>query len=171
MIAAAHPISAIVFTIFFVNSRHLLLSAALAPYFQNQTTKQNIITGALLTDETFGVAITNALNKKHLNYKWMLGLNLTAYLNWALANVAGGFFGQWISSPEKYGLDFALPAMFIGLLILQMTSQKKYFVNIIVGISAMGIVILSSYIFPGSAGVIIATIVASTIGMVIQKWK
>ena len=61
--------------------------------------------------------------------------------------------------------------MFIGLLILQMTSQKKYFVNIIVGLSAMGIVILSSYIFPGSAGVIIATIVASTIGMVIQKWK
>ena len=92
MIAAAHPISAIVFTIFFVNSRHLLLSAALAPYFQNQTTKQNIITGALLTDETFGVAITNALNKKHLNYKWMLGLNLTAYLNWALSECCWRIF-------------------------------------------------------------------------------
>lgn len=171
MIAAAHPISAIVFTIFFVNSRHLLLSAALAPYFRLQTTKQNIVTGALLTDETFGVAITHALNKKRLSYKWMLGLNITAYLNWGLANVAGGFFGQWISSPEKYGLDFALPAMFIGLLILQMMSQKKYFVHILVGFSAIGIVIISSFIFPGSAGVIIATIFASTIGMVIEKWK
>ncbi len=171
MIAAAHPISAIVFTIFFVNSRHLLLSAALAPYFKNQTMKQNIITGALLTDETFGVAITNALNKKQLNYKWMLGLNIAAYSNWVLANIAGGFLGQWISNPEKYGLDFALPAMFIGLLILQIMSQKKYFVNIMVGISAIGIIIISSFLFPGSAGVIIATIVASTIGMVIEKWK
>ena len=59
-----------------------------------------------------------------------------------LANIAGGFFGQWISNPEKYGLDFALPAMFIGLLILQITSQKKYFVNIMVGISAIGIIII-----------------------------
>lgn len=171
MISAAHPISAIVFTIFFVNSRHLLLSAALAPYFRNQTMKQNIMTGALLTDETFGVAITNAMNKKQLHYKWMLGLNITAYVNWALANIAGGFLGQWIATPEKYGLDFALPAMFIGLLILQVTSQQKYFVHIMVGISAIGFVILSSFIFPGSAGVIIATIVASTIGMVIEKWK
>ena len=171
MVAAAHPVSAIVFTIFFVNSRHLLLSAALAPYFQNQTTNQNIITGALLTDETFGVAMTHALNKKQLNYNWMLGLNITAYLNWVLANIAGGFFGQWIGSPEKYGLDFALPAMFIGLLILQITSQKKYIVNILVAVSAIGSVIVSSFIIPGSAGVIIATIVASTVGMVIEKWR
>lgn len=171
MIAAAHPISAIVFTIFFVNSRHLLLSASLAPYFQNQTIKQNIMTGTLLTDETFGVAITKALNTKHLSFKWMLGLNMAAYLNWIIANIAGGFLGQWIANPEKYGLDFALPAMFIGLLILQVMSQNQYFVPIMVGISAIGVVIISSYIFPGSAGVIIATIVASTIGMVIEKWK
>lgn len=171
MISAAHPISAIIFTIFFVNSRHLLMSAALSPYFQNQTMKKNIITGALLTDETFGVAITNALNKKRLDFKWMLGLNIAAYLNWAIANIVGGLLGQWISTPEKYGLDFALPAMFIGLLVLQIMSQKKYFVNIMVGLSAIGIIVLSSFLFPGSTGVILATIVASTIGMVIEKWK
>lgn len=171
MIAAAHPVSAIVFTIFFVNSRHLLMSAALSPYFQKQTMRQNIMIGALLTDETFGVAITNALNKKQLNFKWMLGLNIAAYLNWAIANIAGGLLGQWISDPEKYGLDFALPAMFIGLIILQLMSQKTYFLNIMVGLSAIGIIILSSFLFPGSAGVILATIIASTIGMVIEKWR
>lgn len=34
MIAAASPILSIIVTIFFVNARHLLLSAALAPYFK-----------------------------------------------------------------------------------------------------------------------------------------
>lgn len=171
MIAAAHPISAIIFTIFFVNSRHLLLSAAISPYFKNQSVKHNIITGALLTDETFGVAITHAFSKKRINYKWMLGLNITAYLNWLLANIVGGIFGQWISTPEKYGLDFALPAMFIGLLILQVFSQKKYLIDLIVGLSSVSAVVISSYMFPSSAGIIIATIVASTIGLVIEKWK
>lgn len=33
MYAAGAPASAIIFTVFFVNLRHLLMSAALAPYF------------------------------------------------------------------------------------------------------------------------------------------
>ncbi|MGE7603585.1 AzlC family ABC transporter permease [Peribacillus sp. NPDC097675] len=171
MIAASHPVSAIVFTIFFINSRHVLLSAALAPYFQYQTTKQNLLTGALLTDETFAVAINHAQLKKTVDFKWMLGLNVTAYLNWFIANMAGGFFGQWIPTPEKYGMDFALPAMFIGLLVLQILSQKKYFFDIVVAVTAIFIVVLASFVFSGSTGVIIATILASTIGMVIERWK
>ncbi|MFJ7638108.1 AzlC family ABC transporter permease [Peribacillus sp. NPDC097206] len=171
MIAASHPISAIVFTIFFINSRHLLLSAALAPYFRHQTTKQNILTGALLTDETFGVAINHAQLNRAINFKWMLGLNVAAYFNWFVANMAGGFLGQWIPNPEKYGMDFALPAMFIGLLVLQILRHKKYFLDCLVALSAIIIVVASSFVFSGSTGVIVATILASTIGVVIERWK
>ncbi|MEY9867519.1 4-azaleucine resistance transporter AzlC [Peribacillus sp. B2I2] len=171
MIAASHPVSAIIFTIFFVNSRHLLLSAALTPYFRHQSFKQSLITGALLTDETFGVAVTTAQKKKQLDFKWMLGLNLAAYLNWFIANMAGGFFGQWIPNPEKYGMDFALPAMFIGLLVLQIVSKKDFFIDLAVAFSSILIVVAVSFLFPGSTGVIVATIVASTIGMVIGRWK
>ena len=46
--------------------------------------------------------------RKELSEKWMYGLNITAYLNWFIANIAGAFFGEWISNPEKFGLDFAL---------------------------------------------------------------
>ncbi|WP_110927958.1 AzlC family ABC transporter permease [Bacillus massiliglaciei] len=171
MIAASHPVSAIIFTIFFVNSRHFLLSAAISPYFKGQSFRKNLLTGALLTDETFGVSIHHARQRKYLNFKWMLGLNVTAYLNWFLATLAGGFFGNWIPEPEKYGLDFALPAMFIGLLILQIMSGKEYFINILVAVCAVLTVILSSMMFSGEAGVILATLAASTLGMVLEKWK
>ena len=171
MIAASHPISAIIFTIFFVNSRHLLLSAALAPYVKGHTTKQNLLTGALLTDETFGVAITHAQGRARLNFKWMLGLNLTAYANWVIANIAGGFFGQWIPNPEMYGMDYALPGMFIGLLVLQILSKKEYIMDIIVAASAIIVVVVASLYMPSSAVVILATVMASTIGMVVGKWK
>lgn len=171
MIAASNPVSAIIFTVFFINLRHLLLSAAIAPYFQHLTPRKNFIVGSLLTDETFGVAVNHLQNKKQASYKWMLGLNITAYLNWFIANLAGGFLGQWIPNPEAFGLDFALPGMFIGLLVIQILSQKKYFVDIMVAISAVIIVVLVSFFSSGSAGVMIATILASTIGMVIEKWR
>ena len=171
MIAASNPISAIVFTVFFINLRHLLLSAAISPYFRHLPPWKNMVVGSLLTDETFGVAINHLQNKRQASYRWMLGLNISAYLNWVIANIAGGYFGKWIPNPEAFGLDFALSGMFIGLLVIQISSQKKYFVDIAVAISAVAIVIMVSFFSSGSAGVIVATILASTIGMVIERWR
>ncbi|MCQ6276140.1 hypothetical protein JMM81_14525 [Bacillus sp. V3B] len=66
---------------------------------------------------------------------------------------------------------FALPGTFIGLLVIQILSQKKYFVDIMVALSAVIIVIIVSFFSTGSAGVRVATILASTIGMVIERWR
>lgn len=171
MIAAKGSIAAIIFTIFFVNLRHLLMSAALSSYFRHLTPLRNLLIGSLLTDETFGVAMTQAANKPLLGEKWMHGLNVTAYSNWFIANIAGAIFGQWITNPGKFGLDFALPAMFIGLLVLQMTSRSKIAIDVVVSICAVILVVAVSLVASSSLAVIAATVIASTIGMVIEKWK
>ncbi|ARJ22155.1 branched-chain amino acid transporter AzlC [Bacillus mycoides] len=171
MIAASSSLTAIIITIFFVNLRHILLSAALAPYFRHLSPLRNMLVGSLLTDETFGVAISEAAKKKQISEKWMHGLNITAYLNWLIANLAGAFLAQWISNPEKFGLEFALPAMFIGILIITMLGRSKIKLDIVVAIIAVVIAVGSSFMLSSSMGVIVATIIASTIGMVVEKWK
>lgn len=171
MIAANASATAIIFTIFFVNLRHLLLSAALSPYFRHLTPLKNTLIGSLLTDETFGVAINEAVEKNYISERWMYGLNVTAYVNWILANIAGAFFGQWITNPEHFGLDFALSAMFIGLLVLQLASRKKFFIDVTVAISAVVIAVGVSLVSSSNVAVIVAIVVASTIGMVVEKWR
>lgn len=84
------------------------MSAALAPYFTKIPLFKNLIIGSQITDETFGVAVQQAAQKGHLGEKWMMGLNVTAYLNWILATVLGGLFGEWIPDPHTYGMDYAL---------------------------------------------------------------
>lgn len=171
MIAAGSSATGIIITILFVNLRHILLSAALSPYFRHLSAFRNMLVGSLLTDETFGVAINEAAKRKQIDEKWMHGLNLTAYLNWIAANLAGAYFGQWIANPEQLGFDFALPAMFIGLLVLAMLSRKQIRLDIVVAISAVVIAVGVSVLYPGNLGVIVATLCASTIGMVIERWK
>jgi len=171
MIAAGGSASAIIITILFVNLRHLLLSAALSPFFRHLPPFRNMLIGSLLTDETFGVAINETARRKQISERWMHGLNITAYLNWFVANLAGAYFGQWISNPEQYGLDFALPAMFIGLLVLSMISRNRLVRDGIVAISAVILTVVISLAFGSNLGVIAATLIASTIGMVMEKWK
>ncbi|WP_144933801.1 AzlC family ABC transporter permease [Paenibacillus sp. 32O-W] len=171
MLALSSPATAIIFTVFFVNLRHLLMSAAVAPYFRHLPVWKNVVIGSQLTDETFGVAVTKLAGRSRGSYRWMFGLNLTAYLNWLLANLAGGIFGQWIASPEAYGLDFALAAMFIGLFMLQLTERKKYGLDLIVAISAVVVAVAGSVFLSESAGVLIAIVIAASIGVWVEKWK
>ncbi|OOC61106.1 AzlC family ABC transporter permease [Paenibacillus ihbetae] len=171
MVAAASPVISIIVTIFFVNARHFLLSAAIAPYFKGLSLGKSFFIGSLLTDETFGVASAKAVEEKRLGYKWMVGLNITAYLFWCAANVAGGLVGEWIPDPERYGLDFALPGMFIGLLALQLISRKKYKLDMLVVIVSVIAVMATSTFVPGSAAVIIAIMAAATAGLAVERWK
>ncbi|WP_139084612.1 AzlC family ABC transporter permease [Bacillus sp. FJAT-27264] len=171
MIATQGSTAAIILTVFIVNLRHLLLSAAVAPYFRQLTPFKNLLIGSLLTDESFGVAMNKATNRQHLSERWMHGLNVTAYINWIIATLAGAYLGQWISNPEKLGLDFALSAMFIGLLVLQLVGRRKLLKDMIVVLCTVASVIGASYVLSPSMAVIVATVIAATIGMVIEKWK
>ena len=124
LMLVATPISAIIFTVFLVNSRHFLMSMATAPTFRKYSLLNNIGIGSLLTDESFAVAINAIANKEPINAAWMHGLNLTAYITWILSCFIGALIGEWLPDPTKFGLDYALVAMFIGLLYLQLIGDK-----------------------------------------------
>ncbi|MFO7262501.1 MAG: branched-chain amino acid ABC transporter permease [Bacillaceae bacterium G1] len=171
MMMAGMPASAIVVTVFFVNLRHLLMGAALAPLFRHLPLWKNVVLGAQLTDETFGVAATRLAGQQRASFAWMFGLNVTAYLNWLLANLAGGLFGHWITDPERFGLDYALPAMFIGLLALQLRERAKWGVDVFVALAAAVIAVGGSVWLSPHAGVILAIVLAATIGVALEKGR
>lgn len=171
MVQTAFSAVAVAVTIFFVNLRHLLFSAALAPYFRKTKPAENFTIGALLTDESFGVASDYASRHGAINEKWMHGLNVTAYLGWFAANMTGALVGQYIESPAAWGMDFALPAMFIGLLVMQMQSRKELATDITVSVVAAVAAVLFSLLVSSSVGVILATVAAATFGLGVERWK
>jgi 4-azaleucine resistance transporter AzlC len=107
---------AVVGATFIVNFRHLLMSASIAPYLKSWTGLQRLLMGCTLTDETFSVHSAN-FAAGDIDTTAALSLNFTLYVMWALSVVSGFQMGNLIERPEVWGLDFALPAMFLGLLL------------------------------------------------------
>ncbi|KEK10138.1 branched-chain amino acid ABC transporter permease [Lysinibacillus fusiformis] len=171
LLLTSSPASAIIVTIFVVNLRHLLMSLTLAPHFTRYSMLRNVGFGTLLTDETFGVAVTKQMQTGKLYGKWMDGLNLTAYIFWILSCVTGAFLGQWVANPEQWGLDFALVAMFVALLVLQLSSVgKSKIMHYIKLIGYMAVIMYGlSYIVPSHVAVLLATVIVATIGVVTDK--
>lgn len=169
MILSSASVPSIIFTIFLVNFRHLFLSAAIAPYFKKNSFLRNLFIGILLTDETFVVASTEGIKNKKINSRWMIGLNITAYINWIIATGIGVLVGNMIPDYKRLGLDFALTAMFIGLLISAIKGNIKIKKAILIIITSVIVLIISIQIVSTSVGVIIAAVVGALIGVVIKE--
>ncbi|WP_323704812.1 AzlC family ABC transporter permease [Mammaliicoccus sp. Dog046] len=171
LVAIHSPISAIFLTIFFVNSRMFLQSLTLFPPFKNNSLISNIGIGSLVTDESFGVAVTKYAKDKKLDPMWMHGLNISAYLMWIIVSLIGAWIGNMIPNPEMFGLDYALSAMFIFLLIAQFELIRKdkvmyYLYLIVLTVICM---LLFTIFMPTYISILLSTIVASIIGVVFDK--
>ncbi|HIZ53483.1 AzlC family ABC transporter permease [Enterococcus eurekensis] len=166
MLAIQAPISSIIVTVFFINLRHFLMSLSVAPYFQKAGLLENIGIGSLLTDESYGVLTTYTRQNRPISVPWMNGLNLLAYAVWVVSTVLGGILGRFISSPENFGLDFALVAMFLGLFLFQMEAELKRGVKktILVLISVCASLYLLMIWTTPEFAVIVSTIIGATIG-------
>lgn len=167
------PIMAIIFTVFLINLRHLLMGMTIAPFFKRFSLINNIGIGTLLTDEIFAVAVNAISQQKTIDANWMHGLNIAAYLVWIMSCITGAILGNWLPDPYQFGFDFSLIAMFIGLLYLQFINDKKHsklhnlFVIFIVAIL---MIFLMRIMIPELA-IIIATLLGCFIGVLIEKCK
>lgn len=172
MVSLASPLSAIVLTVFFVNVRHLLLAAALAPYFRKLPAWKNALLGLQLTDETFVVAAGRFAKVPPTNAAWMAGLNVAAYSTWALANLAGAVFSAQFagSAANTRVLGFALPCMFAGLLVLQLAARPRVRVGLVVAFFSAGLAVGVQAAHPGPWAVIVATLCGATLGLMLERW-
>jgi 4-azaleucine resistance transporter AzlC len=163
--AGINPFS-IIATTFVVNLRHLLFSASLAPYLERWQKCQVAAFCYELTDESFGVHSLR-FERGESAAPQALAINLTCQLAWVAGTVLGVVAGGLITDVKPYALDYALPAMFIALLILQIKNKLHLVVALTGGL-------LSMLLWLGHMtqwNVILATLLAATLGAGVETWS
>jgi len=163
MISAGATTAAIVATTFVVNLRHLLMSSALAVFFRKEKRSKLSLFAYGVTDESFAVNLVR-LRQKDWDMNRSLLVNHSANFVWIVSTVAGAYGGEFIPA-GAFGIDYALIAMFICLLIFQLHGKKYVITAIMAGILA----VILSLIIPGNSYVIIASVLAATLGVIFQK--
>ena len=110
MVAAGFAWPAIVVLTALVNARHLLYSAAMAPWLRGQSFVKRIVMAHLLTDEAFALSSVHfrRLGRVDPAGYWIAAIGST-FIPWNLATILGVLGGQFIPDPEVLGLDVDLP--------------------------------------------------------------
>jgi 4-azaleucine resistance transporter AzlC len=165
MVKAGSPALSIIIATFVVNLRHLLMSAAISP-FLNRLHKGELAAFAYqLTDETFAVHSTRFASIGP-NKAEAFTTNVSSQLAWVLGTWLGIVLGQRISDAKHLALDYALPAMFVALLVLQIKDRILVAVAFLSGSLAVGLLLIGV----DQWHVILATLIGASIGVGLEKW-
>ncbi len=128
-----------------LNARHLLYSAALAPWLVDRPRLQRAAMAHVLTDETFGLAIAHfrRLGRADPSGYWIAAAFVC--LPWPVATLVGVLGGQVIPDPTRLGLDVVFPAAMAGLAVGLIAGRREFVaaavggcIAVIVGIAAGG---------------------------------
>ena len=155
----------IILTVFVINLRHLLMAAALAPHLEPLSRLQKALFAHELTDETFAVHISAFGRGRPADAVTLFSCNLTAHSSWVLGSVLGVGFGSLLSDVRPYGLDYALIAMFLALLVPMCVRR----IHVILALVAVLLSVSLKLLGLGQWNVIAAAMIAATLGVFLDK--
>jgi 4-azaleucine resistance transporter AzlC len=152
-------------TTFVVNLRHLLFSAAIFPYLTHWRKNELAVFASELTDETFALHSTR-FERGKVEKSEAFAINIISHITWVLGGWLGVIAGQLVVEVESLALDFVLPAMFIGLLVMQIKNRTQVWVALLAGTASVAFLLLGF----SQLHVIIATVIGATFGAWIDGW-
>ncbi|SIO09950.1 AzlC family ABC transporter permease [Halodesulfovibrio marinisediminis] len=159
--ASMSPIT-IIITTFIVNLRHFLMSAAIAPHLSKMPLMRKLLFSFQLIDESFAIHMAN-IDRNNFKEVQAITLNCIAHLCWTGGTLLGVCGSHLVADIKPLGFDYALPAMFVVLLIWQVKSNMHAIVALISASTAIGLYIAGAE----QLCVIIAAIIGATAGVVL----
>lgn len=107
----------IVLSIFAVNFRHVLYSAAVGRRIRGWPLLQKAVAFFFLVDPQYAESERRALGGTAISFSWYMGMALPVYLMWVVDAVVGSLFGRLVPNMASLGLDFLMPIYFLGLVM------------------------------------------------------
>ena len=156
----------IVVTTFVVNFRHLLYTATLLDHLKRLPLRWQLVLAFGLTDETFAVAVGRWRRPDNSPHKqwYQLGSMVFMYTNWNLCTLLGLAAGRMLQQIGGWGLDFAMVAAFIGMVIPYLKDRASYCAVLVSGASALALNPL-----PHKLGLIAASVLGMAAGVLVEN--
>ena len=149
---------------FLLNARHVLYSAALAPWFRGRSTVERALAAHLLTDESFALASAHfrRLGRFDAIGYWYPAI-VTTLIPWNIATFAGVTLGDAIVEPSRFGIDVIFPAAMAGLAVGLISGRRE----IVAALAGAAIGVGASLAITPTIGIIAGGVLGPIVGLLV----
>jgi 4-azaleucine resistance transporter AzlC len=158
------PWAGVVVLTAFLNARHFLYSAALAPYFARTPRPIRAIAAHVLTDEAFALSIAHfrRIGRVDLRGYWWAAVG-TVFVPWNVATLVGVAIGGQIPEPTRFGLDVIFPAAMGGLAVGLLTGRRE----VVAALVGASFAVAVSLAWDPAAGIVAGGLLGPLVGLAI----
>jgi 4-azaleucine resistance transporter AzlC len=165
LIGSNAPFLVVAATALIINARFVMYSASLARHFEQASTGRKAVLSYLLTDQAYAFSIRRYDERSEAvanRLSYYLGAALTLWVTWQISTAIGAFLGT--SIPESWSLDFAIPLVFIALLIPAIRDRADGLAAAIAG--ALAVLLIG---LPYNLGLPLAATTGIIAGIVLER--
>ncbi|MCG5030103.1 AzlC family ABC transporter permease [Mesosutterella sp. OilRF-GAM-744-9] len=142
--AAVPPAAAIVLTTWLVNSRHIVMSAALTPWLEKQPRAVAFAAFFFMCDECWSLSMRDCYERKKAGLSaaeafspaFYLGVGGTLWFCWWTSAAVGCTLGGMIGDLRSWGFQAAFPALFITLSAMMWPGRRRGMPVVVSGLAA-----------------------------------
>lgn len=165
-VASGLPWPGVILLTALLNARHLLYSAALAPWLRSVPRLRRAVMAHLLTDEAFALSIAHFERVGRVDERgyWLAAIGSTL-IPWNLATLAGVTLGAQIPEPTRFGIDVIFPAAMAGLAVGLINGRREVVAAITGGLLGVGV----SLVAGTGPGVIVGGIGGPLAGLLVPR--
>ena len=156
----------VLFTAFVISSRHFLYGLALREKLSPKPLRWRLGLGFLLTDELFALSGHRRAYLSNLRLVYALAAGGSFYLAWNLWTFIGIVAGASLPDLTELGLDFAIAATFIALVVPEIKTLPTLAAVITAAIFSL---IFSLWEF--ELGLVVAALLAMIAGFTVQQLR
>ncbi len=155
---------AILLTVAMVNLRHVMYSLALAPWLQRYGFLSRLLVSFLMVDHSFAITILRypREGEDFPRLAYALGIGVPVWIVWLAATAIGAVLGAQL--PAAWQLDFAVPLLFLALLVPAVTTRPVLATAVVAGALALALRPL-----PYNLGLVVASLAGIAAGTLAEK--
>ncbi len=147
-----------------LNARHLLYSAALAPWFRGRSFAERAVAAHLLTDESFALAVAHFRRVGRFDpIGYWYPAVVTTFIPWNIATFAGVMLGDAIVDPTRFGIDVIFPAAMAGLCVGLVAGRRE----LTAALAGAAIGVAASIAISPTIGIIAGGVLGPFVGLLV----
>lgn len=164
LLSNSAPLLVVIGTAVVVNLRMLMYSASIAPHFTRYSRRVRAALAHLLVDQVYAMSIAEfSRDDSRDRLRYYAGLGLASWVVWSAGTAAGVLVGTGV--PPELELSFAIPLVFIALLVPSLKDPPTIVAAIVSGAGAL----LAAGV-PFNLGLFVGTVSGIAIGLAVEAW-
>lgn len=160
------PVITMIFTVFAINSRHLLMGATLYPWVKNLPPAKRYGLMMLASDANWAMAM-QAFTAGKPGLGLLFGGGLALWSFWVIGSWLGIYIGGFLSDPKGIGLDVVMGCFLLAILLGGEKNLRMVVIWTIAGVSSL----MAYWYLPENSHVIVGALAGGFAGLCLKEVK